>query len=141
MDGERVKNKVTYQSKLMFDAPLVRTTFMNLCSGISYRVCELRSGESQLQTYFRRDKTADLSVFVTADMNSICYEHYQSVSDIPATTTTSRQTTTTTNNNWRNIIDENDTNEDGASVIDSCLWICPKRDLTFIGLERCANDR
>jgi hypothetical protein len=127
----------------MFDAALVRTTFMNPCSGIGYRVCELRSGESELQMYLRRDKTADLNVFVTADSDiiSICYDHYQSVSAIAAITMTSRQTTTTTNNNWGNIIDENDTYEDDASVIDSCLWICPKRDITFIGFDRCANDR
>lgn len=83
MDGKRPTNKESrfHDAPETIDHSFIRTCFTYLLADHGIDVVQLKDGESELQMYLRRDKTAHLNVFVTDDSDfiAIAYNHQPNV--------------------------------------------------------------
>lgn len=78
MDGDvRVSNKTTDRPVFRFNAEIIRREYAEGCRRNGMKVIQLHVGEAELQMYLKRDREADLNVFVTddSDFMSIAYGH------------------------------------------------------------------
>lgn len=83
MDGKRPCNKESrfHDAPETIDHSFIRTCFTYLLADHGIDVVQLKDGESELQMYLRRDKSAHLNVFVTDDSDfiAIAYNHQPNV--------------------------------------------------------------
>lgn len=141
MDGtKRIHNKVIRTTCNQFDTQLIRNLFKSKCILNKLSVCELSTGESELQMYIQRDRTNNLNIFLTSDsdMIAIAYDHRPSTSipyeKLHLDNNNNEETTATTT---ERIANDNCVygSEFCDEIVDSCLWINCSYSIFAVGCD------
>lgn len=126
MDGKRVQNKIQRVYHSGINDFETRNYFKHLCHDNKYTVVQLDEGESELQMYIKRDKHANLNVFLTrdSDMLTILYSHKPSIVQTNDTSIPCLDFTTKFEDKSTCIVsDRNEIYQGGNWIIsDSCVW-------------------